>query len=205
VSFGFPPQLGLLVSILLIALPVMLLHLRRASEKEKKKGFLKLNRLTQRLPLKKLILYSIALVLIAFVIWGITQPINNILSSKLFRWLPSWFTEQDFTGYPKKKIELTLFLNLVLNGILAPLIEEFYFRAYLLSRMFSFGKSAVFINTILFSLYHFWQPYIYLTLVLSLLPMVYLVWKTKDIRLAIFTHSLLNITGAILTFGLLTK
>jgi uncharacterized protein len=202
---GFPPQCGMLLSILLVALPVLMLHLRKAKETENEKRISALNGFTQKLSNKKLILFSLVLLLLAFVIWGLTQPLNHYISSKLFHWLPSWFTVQEFAGYPKREIEITLVFNLVLNGILAPLVEEFYFRGYLLPRMRSFGKSAVWINTLLFSLYHFWQPYIYLTLVLSLLPMVYLVWKTKDIRLAILTHSLLNLTGALLSFGLLTR
>ncbi|HXL59059.1 MAG TPA: CPBP family intramembrane glutamic endopeptidase, partial [Chitinophagaceae bacterium] len=91
----------------------------------------------------------------------------------------------------------------MLNGFLAPYVEEIYFRGYLLPRMAAWGKWAFVLNAILFSLYHFWQPYIYLTLILSLLPMTYMVWKTKDLRLGILTHCLLNIIGALLAFGLL--
>ena len=205
IRFGFPAQFGMLISILVVALPLLLLHLKRASEKEGKNHIRELNGLAQKLPATKLILYSIGLVVLAFLIWGATQPLNQLITARLFPWLPSWFTVQDFAGIQKKEIEITLILNLVLNGFLAPLVEEFYFRAYLLPRMASFGKSAVLMNTVLFSFYHFWQPYIYLTLILSLLPMVWLVWKTKDIRLAILTHCLLNITGAILSFGLAMK
>jgi uncharacterized protein len=205
VKFGFPPQFGMLISILLIALPVMLLHLQRAKNAEKKKSIRELNGLTQKLSPARLTAYSIALVLIAFTIWGITQPLNNILSGKLLSWLPDWFGVENFDGYSKKAIGITLLINLLLNGILAPMVEELYFRSYLLPRMASFGRSAALVNTILFSLYHFWQPYIYITLIFSLLPMVWLVWKTKDIRLAIRTHSLLNITGAILSFAMLSR
>jgi hypothetical protein len=71
--------------------------------------------------------------------------------------------------------------------------------------MAAWGKWSFVSNTVLFSLYHFWQPYVYLTLIIALLPMIYLVWKTKDLRLAILTHCLLNIVGALLSFGLIIK
>ena len=71
--------------------------------------------------------------------------------------------------------------------------------------MVAWGKYAFVVNALFFSIYHFWQPYIYLTLVLSLLPMTYLVWKTKDLRLSILTHSLMNLIGALLSFGLINK
>ena len=145
------------------------------------------------------------LVVFAFLIWGVTQPLNKIIADKFLTWLPAWYTVQDFQGYDKGAIQLTLLLNLLLNGFLAPFVEELYFRGYLLPRMEHFGKWAFVINALLFSLYHFWQPYIYLTLVLSLLPMIYLVWKTKDLRLGILTHCLLNLVGAVMSFGLLLQ
>jgi membrane protease YdiL (CAAX protease family) len=203
IKYGFPPQFGMLLAIILVALPLLLLHLFKVKKQENRKSIFALNGYTNKLPKGKLILYSIALVIFAFTIWGITAPMNKVITEKLLFWLPNWFTVQDFVGYDKSKIGITLVLNLVFNGVLAPYIEEFYFRGYLLARMKSWGKYAFIINAVLFSLYHFWQPYIYLTLIVSLLPMTFLVWKTKDLRLSILTHCLLNLIGALLSFGLL--
>lgn len=203
--FGFPPQFGSLVAIALVAVPLMLVHLSQVKKQENKNRIADINGLTNKLPMSRLILYSLGLVILAFIIWGATQPLNAVITKKIFSWLPAWYTVQDFSGYAKDKIVITLILNLALNGFLAPYVEELYFRGYLLARMKTFGKYAFVVNTILFSLYHFWQPYIYLTLILSLLPMMWLVWKTKDLRLAILTHSLLNLAGALLAFGLLNK
>ncbi len=164
-----------------------------------------LNGYKNKLSTGKLILYALALVVFAFLIWGITQPVDKIITNKIFSWLPNWYTVQDFNGYSKEAIQLTLIFNLLLNGFLAPFVEELYFRGYLLPRMAAWGKLAFVLNAILFSFYHFWQPYVYFTLILSLLPMTYLVWKTKDLRLGILTHSLLNVIGALLSFGLLMK
>jgi hypothetical protein len=202
-KYGFPPQFGMLVAIILVALPLLLIHLLKVKKQENKESIFALNGYTNRLPTGKLILYSLGLVIFAFLIWGITAPINKVLAENLLFWLPEWFTVQDFAGYDKNKIAITLILNLLFNGILAPYIEELYFRGYLLSRMESWGKYAFVLNAVLFSIYHFWQPYIYLTLIVSLLPMIFLVWKTQDLRLSILTHCLLNLVGAILSFGLL--
>ncbi|MEO6231649.1 MAG: CPBP family intramembrane glutamic endopeptidase [Ferruginibacter sp.] len=203
--YGFPPQFGMLLSIILVAVPILFFHLLSAKKAENKTSIMQLNGFTKKLPTGKLILYAVGLVVLAFVIWGATQPLNAVITKQLLSWLPDWYTEQDFSGYGKNKIVITLVFNLVLNGFLAPLIEEIYFRGYLLPRMKSWGRWAFVVNAILFSLYHFWQPYIYVTLILSLLPMTWLVWKTKDLRLAILTHSLLNIIGALLSFGLINK
>lgn len=202
---GFPPQFGMLLSIILIAVPLLVIHMLRAKKQEHKKTIYELNGYDKKLPIGKLILYSFGLVVFAFVVWGATQPLNIILTQNFLNWLPSWYTVQDFSGYDRNKIIMTLIFNLLLNGFLAPFIEELYFRGYLLPRMLNWGKSAFAVNAVLFSLYHFWQPYIYLTLIISLLPMVYFTWKTKDLRLSILTHSLLNLIGALLSFGLLMK
>ena len=199
----YPPQLGLLISILLVAIPVMVVHLRWVRKREKVPGILALNGYINRLPTAKLILYAVGLVILSFLIWGVTQPFNQFVADRLLGWLPKWDTVQDFQGYEKGAIRLTLFVNLFLNGLLAPFVEELYFRGYLLSRMERFGKKAFAVNAVLFSLYHLWQPAIYLTLILSMLPMIYLVWKTKDLRLGILTHCLLNLIGAVFSFGLL--
>lgn len=205
VSYHYPPQLAILAAIILVAIPLFISHLNWAKRKESSKSFWQLNGYKNKLSTGKLILYSVALVVFMFLVWGVTQPIDKIISDKLLGWLPRWFTVQDFQGYSKEIILTTLVINLIVNGFFAPFVEEFYFRGYLLPRMAAWGKWAFVLNAILFSLYHFWQPYVYFTLILSLTPMIWLVWKTKDLRLAILTHCLLNIVGALLTFGLILK
>ncbi|WP_373520801.1 CPBP family intramembrane glutamic endopeptidase [Aquiflexum sp.] len=199
---GFPPQLSMMVCIVFVAVPVFIFHLIQAQKGENRTKIIQLNGFREKLPTDKLILYSFGLLVFAFLMWGLFQPIDLFLAEHVFFWLPDWYTVQDFEGYSKDIIKITLIINLVLNGILAPVIEEFYFRGYLLPRMEVWGKWAFVVNTVLFSLYHLWQPYIYLTLIAALLPMTYLVWKTKDLRLAILTHCLLNCVGAFLSFGL---
>lgn len=205
IQYGYPPQLAILIAIALVAVPVFYIHLSKAKKEENTRSIYKLNGLSNKLPRGKLILYSVALLIVMYLIWGLTQPLNKIITEKVFYWLPEWYTVQDFAGYGKKEILITLVFNFLLNGFIAPWFEELYFRGYLLSRMNHWGKKAVVVNTILFSLYHFWQPYIYVTLIVSLLPMIWLVWKTKDLRLAILTHSLLNLVGALASFGLVNK
>jgi uncharacterized protein len=204
-QYKYPPQFSLLLAVVIAAIPMLLLHLSRVAKTENGKPLRDVNGYRNRLPAGKLALYTSALVVFAFITWGLTQPLNEIITAKLFSWLPGWFTVQDFTDYSRQVIILTLILNLLLNGFLAPLVEEFYFRGYLLPRMQAWGKWAFVLNAVLFSLYHFWQPYIWLTLMISLLPMTYMVWKTRDLRVGIYTHCALNIIGALASFGLVLK
>ena len=205
INCGYPPQLAMLLLIILVAVPVMLIHLLRVKRTEQLKRVWLVNGLTCRINSGRLTIYVVLLVAAAFVIWGITQPLDKWIAGHFFKWLPKWYTVQDFGGYPHSKVKLTLILNLLLNGLVAPLVEEFYFRGYLLPRMKAWGKHAFLVNAVLFSLYHFWQPYVYLTLIMALLPMTWLASRTRDLRLSVLTHALMNLLGALLSFGLLAK
>jgi membrane protease YdiL (CAAX protease family) len=203
IRFGFPPMFGMLMVIVLVTIPVLIFHLSTQAKKESRKNWRQLNELHGRLPVTKLFMYAFALVAIAYIIWGMTQPVNEFIASKLLFWLPDWYQSQSLQGFDKQKVTITLMGNLLLNGVIGPVVEEIYFRGYLLPRMLTFGKKAFIINAVLFSVYHLWQPQIYLTLILALLPMTYLVYRTGDLRLAILTHSLLNIVGALIALAML--
>jgi membrane protease YdiL (CAAX protease family) len=76
------------------------------------------------------------------------------------------------------------------------LVEEIYFRGYLLPRMGIFGKFAPLINTLIFSLYHFFTPWLNITRIVGITPMVYSVWINKNIKIGIIVHCLGNIIGS---------
>jgi membrane protease YdiL (CAAX protease family) len=203
---GIPPQLILLLGIPLVIVPVMYFHLLRAKERENRTSIgILVGSYTRKLSAIRLAGYSFMLIVFAFAVYGITQPINVFLTEKLLFWLPDWYKIQSFEGYPGNIILITLIANLVLNGFVAPFIEEVYFRGYLLPRMGRYGKWAPLMSTVLFSFYHFWQPQIYVTLIIALFPMVYYTWKTQDLRLAIYTHCGLNVIGALLSFALIMQ
>jgi membrane protease YdiL (CAAX protease family) len=78
---------------------------------------------------------------------------------------------------------------------MAPIVEELYFRGFLLPRMTWMGKAAPVVNTLLFALYHFWTPWQVITRVLALVPTVYIVNTKRNIYIGIMVHCLMNIVG----------
>ncbi len=198
VAHGYPPQFSMLLAVCCVALPVLGWHLFVVRQAETNRVVFT----AQRQPMRwyqYLIIVS-SLVIWAFALWGLTMPLSGWLSGKAFAWLPTWYTTQVFAGYSRQAIMATLVLNIAANGILAPVAEELYFRGYLLPRISYLGRYAPVLNTILFAVYHFWQPYLYPTLILALLPMVYIVWQKQNLRLGIYTHCLLNLIGATVAF-----
>lgn len=77
--------------------------------------------------------------------------------------------------------------------IAGPIVEELYFRGYLLPRIAYLKGFAPLINALLFALYHFWQPYALFTVTLFALPLAYAVWWKRNVYLPIIVHCLTNL------------
>jgi hypothetical protein len=141
------------------------------------------------------------LVILAIVGYELTVPLDRLWRQDVFSWLPSWYVYSDLDQYARFSPAVLIVVfsaRLALDGFLFPVVEELYFRGYLLPRMARFGWGAPFLNCALFAVYHFWQPYNLPTIFFVSLPMVFGVWITKDLRVGIYTHILLNTIGGIL-------
>ena len=132
---------------------------------------------------------------VSFVLAGFKPQILQTL----FWWMPGWATDpfpRDIAQTAGGTVLLVTGVVLLLfNVILGPLVEELYFRGYLLPRLHRFGIWAPLINISLFACYHFHKPWDLLTLIVILLPMGYAVWRARDIRIGIAVHIGLNGTG----------
>ena len=203
---GLPPLVAVLISALL-GLAFQAWHLLREGKKRNGKWSLA-GIVTYRhpMPLWQYFVLVPIFVILAFIISGPAGAIGTALL-KLMPWLPAWFEVRDpaiLRQYPRGIIAFTyLALNFPINGLAAPIIEELYFRGYLMPRLSRFGNWTPLIATALFTVYHFWQPYYWPTLFLGILPVVYAVWWKRNVRLGILIHALLNIVGGLLTFALL--
>jgi hypothetical protein len=182
-------------------------------------GFLLLQgkRLNGRCSLKGVLLYrlewsgwryplmAIGLCLLSVAIFMASAPINRIWQQALFSWIPPRYLIsgfQQYAGYSRSVLAAVFSAQLLLNGLLFPIVEELYFRGYLLPRMSRFGRAAPLLNAAGFALYHLWQPYNLPMLFAVALPMVFGTWRTRNLSLGIYTHVLFNTIGG--TMALLT-
>jgi membrane protease YdiL (CAAX protease family) len=139
----------------------------------------------------------IALVWILIVFLGFGPQIMGFIETHLFSWIPDWYWLSRGTfeqNAPSVEIMLWI-LGFILVAVCGPIIEELYFRGYLLPRLSRFGRWAPLINVFLFSLYHFWQPHFLVIGIISLLPLVYIVWWKRNIYLSIGLHCFINTLG----------
>jgi membrane protease YdiL (CAAX protease family) len=122
--------------------------------------------------------------------------------------MPEWFVRpidpERVGDYSAGAWYLTLAAFLVLNGLVGPIVEELYFRGYLLPRMQGLGRWAPLVNVSLFSLYHFWSPWQIVARILGLGPMVYAVQWKRNVYLGMVVHCTLNTISVALVVALVT-
>ena len=93
-----------------------------------------------------------------------------------------------------------LLLAVLLSGFIAPVVEELYFRGFLLPRMEHLGWMAPVVNSLLFAVYHFYFPENVPGIFLAFLLISYVVWLKKDWRIGAIVHSLSNLMGVLSVF-----
>lgn len=158
-----------------------------------------------RLGAARLAALAAGLVLLGLLATSLGGVVDRLLAGTVFAGLPSWWLVTDpasITSSPGMLLALTFGVGFVMNGLVGPIVEESYFRGYLLPRLSRFGWWAPVLNASLFSLYHFWQPWAFASRLAFVLPYAAAVHGTRDIRLGMVVHCTANLLGMLLLVGL---
>lgn len=198
VDWGYPGFAALLFVEFFVLLPIVATHL-----------LYKAHQLNHSWSLDNVVLYRQRMSKKAFLTWsvigiaGITlvyvplYPVGLYLREEVFSWLPEWYFNLAY-GVDNPRFLATCFLiAIVVDGIIAPIAEEIFFRGYLLPRMSYLNAWAPLVNGTLFGLYHFWQPHNLPALIAVGCILSYIVWKTKNVYLGIVIHCFINLLGAV--------
>lgn len=208
IKAGYPPLMSLLMAILLILIPFELGFLYYQGKKRNGRYSLEgIVLFRERTPVWQLVGIVIVLVLWSAFIFTLLPPLDNYFVENFFSWFPTWSLPANTLGdpsqYSKSALALTLIAGLALNGIAGPVIEELYFRGYLLPRIPALRWWSPIINVLLFSLYHFFSPWQNVTRILALIPLVYaVVWK-RNISISLWAHCILNTVAMLPALALL--
>lgn len=200
-SLGYPSNFAFLLAGLFVLVPFELGFL--FYQGKKRNGTLSLDGIVlyrEPMSLTKYVLFAAVLLLYGnFILVVVYPPIAKMLTNTLFFWLPDWFFMSSLLTYSKSLALMTALLGLVVNGFVAPITEELYFRGYLLPRISRFKAWAPVFNGVLHSLYHLWMPWQAPGLILGLLPAAFVVWWKRNIYLGMIIHVVGNVLGSILT------
>jgi uncharacterized protein len=209
--WGFPPILASLLTIPIIQLPWVVGYLGHASF-----------RATGRVDVAAVIDYRTSLrareyvgYSVALIVWGALVFQAYVaaggpeFAGRAFAWLPEWFLNpQDFgeiVALDPARLAILIGSLLVFAGVVAPVIEEIYYRGHLLPGVSRLGFWAPLLTTALFTTAHLESPWENPARFFMVLPLVYLVWWKRSLRLGIFVHVALNtISALVLTAAVLS-
>ncbi len=192
-SQGVPRSLAFTLAVVLIGLPCMLSVLWAS----RLWGGI---RYREPMPLWLYgVLYLSGLALAFALLLG-TAPLGEFLAGNVFQWLPNYLLPNAKPAVPPERwlVLLALILQLAVDGLAAPVVEELYFRGLLLPRMGKFGAMGPALNALLFSVQHFWQPFNWLLIFLINLPLAYVVRWRRNIYIGMLLHCSTNTIGAII-------
>jgi len=194
--------LSILVTIVPIQLGILFYQGKKLNGKLSLKGVIGY---TEKSSMKDYIIYIPILLVYSILLFAVISPmLNPTIIDALFAWYPQEYNLQTVMANPGvlsgyQGVYLLLVMFIITNGILGPLVEELYFRGYLLPRMDGYAnKWAPILNVVFFSLYHYFSPWDNPTRIIALIPLVYIVWRKRDIRFGIWVHILLNTSGGII-------
>lgn len=199
-GWGFPSVFALFIGIPLVIVPIelgiLLGHAKRTTGTFSLRATVVYRR---RLPVRRLVPITLGLFVwfAAFLVLA-TAVLDEWIAERFFTWVPDailQFSQVQEAGEsaPAAALLILLVVAFVFNGVVGPVTEELYFRGFLLPRIDRLGRAAPVLNTVLFSIYHFWTPWQNVTRILGLLPMTWLAWRKRSTQLAIATHVTINL------------
>ena len=148
----------------------------------------------ERIPLWQLL--GLALLTLVWLVACFTQLQGRVdpwLQKTLFGWVPQGFMLMyGLNEAPRGTQILTILVSMLCTSWIAPFVEEYYFRGYLLPRLSRFGNLAPVINGVLFTVYHFFTPWQAITRMIALVPMAWIVQRKRNLYISVIAHILLN-------------
>lgn len=149
--------------------------------------------------IKEYIIFIPIMAIWALLINAILNPFEVEIRDRLFSFVPIEYVlgKYNIALFTNGKILLTGIFGLLANGVVAPIVEEIYFRGYLLTHINLPPLKSSFVSAILFSAYHFYSPWYFLSRVLMTVPLYYWVIKKRNIRYSILAHIIANVITSI--------
>ncbi len=119
------------------------------------------------------------------------KPVDALLQKYLFFWMPAM--DLGLNGHNNKTILIVTYsMALLINVFLAPMVEELYFRGFLLPRMK--GRYAILLHSFLFASIHVFTPWMVIARTVGFLPIIVATTR-KNLYVGMIVHMLCNSMG----------
>jgi membrane protease YdiL (CAAX protease family) len=158
----------------------------------------------EKMPWRQFVGLTPLILIVSASIIVLLSPLGNRIFTGYFAWVPEMFLlTTDPHAYPRSTLIPAYLLFFLIVAIIAPIIEEIYFRGYLLPRLTRFGIWAAVINAVLFALYHMWTPWLAIGRILGVLPLILVVQWRRNIYVGMAAHVMANALDTLATVALL--
>ena len=138
-------------------------------------------------------LLYVPIVFVAAGLIPLLAPVSNFIYARLFAWWPAAYNVMpDLSQFTRSRLMLSFAANFVVITLMAPILEEMYFRGFLLPRLSRFGLWAVPLHSLLFALFHVWTPWMVAARAVGLLPLIYVAQRKRNIYIGMVAHMLGN-------------
>jgi len=195
---GYPSVLALMLAIPLVLVPLelgwLLLQGRRRT------GRLSIASVVSfraRIPAWHYVAWSLGTFVVVGLIFAAMRPVDTFLKEAVFSWVPTLETGLD-GGFDRTPLVVTYLAVLIFGAILGPVVEELYFRGYLLPR--TPGRFSILRHSLMFAAYHVFTPWMIVTRTVGLLPLIFAVRKS-NIYVGIIVHVLINSIDVVMGFA----
>lgn len=207
VRMDYPPLLAFILAVLLVDIPfqlgIMYYQGKKLNGRFSLQGVVLYR---EKIPWWQFLTIFLVGVVLLFGLSTLAIAVDGYLSQQLFSWLPDWMFMNDATqyeAYSQSTLLVSFTLFLIVTGIALPLVEELYFRGFLMPRISRFKAWAPVFSALLFAIYHVWQLFGFTAIFLSGLVFAFAVWWKRDVKLGISLHVFANILARIMIFFLL--
>ena len=203
-SRGLPPIFAGKLSILIVLVPLelgALLYLgRRRGGRLSLRGVVPYR---DPVPLWQYLVLAPAMIIWYLFVMSTWRDVVTALGG--LSWLPGWLLDPAPLGSstpPGSGVQIALLVvSLILTGLVAPVVEEIYFRGYLLPRIERLGWLAPLLSAVLFAVYHLWALPAAPGRALGFLPIAIFAWRRRNITLGILVHCALNLLAVVASGG----
>jgi membrane protease YdiL (CAAX protease family) len=191
-NMGYPSFFALLLAFAFVLVPVELGYL--LYQGKKKTGRLTLQGIIsyrKQIPWWQYFVWVSIIFALVGAIMTLFKPIDSFPQKNIFFWMPDLNSGLD-GNYSKSILIVTYSMSLIFNVFLGPIVEELYFRGYLLPRMK--GKFAILFHSFLFAAVHVFTPWMIIARTIGFLPILFGT-KKKNIYVGMIVHMLCNAIG----------
>lgn len=209
---GFHAEFALLLSFAIVGIPLPLAYLYFVGKKQNASWSLstvvlyrkKIPPRQYKLIVAFLVLFAIYLAVVSSLTGGIPSFLKDVALADLPRWFLNPYSLREVNP-ANSAILVTLVMRLAIDGIAHPIVEELYFRGYLMPRLSRYGAWCPVISALFFALFHLWQPQNMPVIFITVLPWMFLIWWQRNVYLSMLIHCLGNsITASIALVEFLT-